>query len=391
MGEKMSEQKKSKNKQETVKVIFAKNAETVDFGKYHLLYDGGKFKYNPDENLSCSKQLSNNCGVFIINAELDDEIENQDENEYKKFLLIVEPQYGAEFLNNIEKLIEEFKNNSIEYDKENSSEDDFNKLIFTNKEKSIYPGKDTINISEIPENQRKNCIEKINSLINSYNVISGEKISEIKTEEKNAENKDTEDKKAENKNVENKKAENKNVEIPIPTFAFNIANIFEVVARATIKNAIKNSGNIGWKVINGNDKGNEHKVLKEDNNNFYINGTVKPDIIIRKKVKKCEIDTNEYIIIDAKYKSPENKNRMDRLQILAYAYLYDAHIVGHIFPKKPNGTNKELSSYNINTIFNKSLDKNPSDKYKYVELYLDGSLKGNIEKIFGNKNEKSNN
>lgn len=254
-------------------------------------------------------------------------------------------------------------------------------MIFTNKEKSIYPGKDTINISEIPENQRKNCIEKINSLINSYNVISGEKISEIKTEEKNAENKDTED----------KKAENKNVEIPIPTFAFNIANIFEVVARAAIKNAIKNSGNIGWKVINGNDKGNEHKVLKEDNNNFYINGTVKPDIVIRKKVEE---NTYKYIIIDAKYKSPENKNRMDRLQILAYAYLYDAHIVGHIFPKKSKKTNKKLSFYDINTIFNKSLNKNPSDKYKYVELYLDDeNFENNLSDIInhGNENETSNN
>lgn len=371
----MSEQKKSKNKQETVKVIFAKNAETVDFGKYHLWYDKGVFKYNLNKNFSCSKQLFNNCGVFIINAEIDSETEDQYAN--KKFLLIVEPQYGAEFLNN-KKLSEDDKEKLGEDDKDNSIEDDFNELIFNNKEKSIYPGKDTINISEIPENQRKKCIEKINSLINSYNVISGEKISEIKTEEKNGKNKDTEDKKA-----ENKKAEKKNVEIPIPTFAFNIANIFEVVARATISESLKNTG---WEVLNGND--NEHKVLKEDNNDFYINGSVKPDIIIRKKVEE---NTYKYIIIDAKYKSPENKNRMDRLQILAYAYLYDAHIVGHIFPKKPNGTNKELSSYNINTIFNKSLDKNPSDKYKYVELYLDGSLKGNIEKIFGNKNEKSNN
>ena len=378
----MSEQKKNKNKQETVEVIFAKNAETVDFGKYHLWYDKGVFKYNLNKNFSFSKQLSNNCGVFIINAVIDSETEDQYAN--KKFLLIVEPQYGAEFLNN-KKLSEDDKEKLRKEDKENSSEDDFNKLIFTNKEKSIYPGKDTINISEIPENQRKNCIEKINSLINYYKVISGEKIPEIKTEEKNAENKD----------IRNKNTENKNVEISIPTFAFNIANIFEVVARVTISESLKNTD---WEVLNGND--NEHEVLKSNKNNegkgnegkgneeFYINGTVKPDIVIRKKVEE---NTYKYIIIDAKYKSPENKNRMDRLQILAYAYLYDAHIVGYIFPKKPNGTNKELSSYNINTIFNKSLDKNPSDKYKYVELYLDGSLKGNIEKIFGNKNEKSNN
>lgn len=368
----MSEQKKSKNKQETVKVIFAKNAETVDFGKYHLWYDKGVFKYNPDKDFSCSKQLSNNCGVFIINAELDDEIENQDENEYKKFLLIVEPQYGAKFLeDNKEKLSEDDKEKLRKEDKENLSEVDYNKAIFTNKEKSLYRIKNTLKL-HIAKGKRDDCIEKINSLINYYNVISGEKISEIKTEEKNAENKDTEDKKA-----ENKKAEKKNVEIPIPTFGFNIANIFEVVARSAISAAIsENKENTDWEVLNGND--NEHKVLKENNDDFYINGSVKPDIIIHNKDK--------YIIIDAKYKSPENKNRMDRLQILAYAYLYDAHIVGHIFPQKPNETDKELSFYNINT---------PLGDYKYVELYLDGSLKENIEKIkkklLEMKNETSNN
>ena len=374
IGEKMSEQKKSKNKQETVEVIFAKNAETVDFGKYHLWYDKGVFKYNPDKDFSCSKQLSNNCGVFIINAELDDEIENQDENEYKKFLLIVEPQYGAKFLeDNKEKLSEDDKEKLRKEDKENLSEVDYNKAIFTNKEKSLYRIKNTLKL-HIAKGKRDDCIEKINSLINSYNVISGEKISEIKTEEKNAENKDTED----------KKAEKKNVEIPSPTFAFNIANIFEVVARSAISESLKNTG---WEVLNGND--NEHRVLEEDNNDFYINGSVKPDIIIRKKVEE---NTYKYIIIDAKYKSPENKNRMDRLQILAYAYLYDAHIVGHIFPKKSKKTNKEFR-FDINTIFNKH-DKNPSDKYKYVELYLDDkNFENNLSDIIkpGNENETSNN
>lgn len=84
---------------------------------------------------------------------------------------------------------------------------------------------------------------------------------------------------------------------------------------------------------------------------------------------------------------------MDRLQILAYAYLYDAHIVGHIFPKKSKKTNKEFR-FDINTIFNKSLDKNPSDKYKYVELYLDDkNFENNLSDIInpGNENEKSNN
>lgn len=380
----MSEQKKSKNKQETVEVIFAKNAETVDFGKYHLWYDKGVFKYNLNKNFSFSKQLSNNCGVFIINAVIDSETEDQYAN--KKFLLIVEPQYGAEFLNN-KKLSEDDKEKLRKEDKENLSEDDYNKAIFTKEEKSLYRIKNTVKL-HIAKGKRDDCIEKINSLINYYKVISGEKIPEIKTEEKNAENKD----------IRNKNTENKNVEISIPTFAFNIANIFEVVARVTISESLKNTD---WEVLNGND--NEHEVLKSNKNNegkgnegkgneeFYINGTVKPDIVIRKKVEE---NTYKYIIIDAKYKSPENKNRMDRLQILAYAYLYDAHIVGHIFPKKSKKTNKKLSFYDINTIFNKSLNKNPSDKYKYVELYLDDkNFENNLSDIInpGNENEKSNN
>ena len=43
---------------------------------------------------------------------------------------------------------------------------------------------------------------------------------------------------------------------------------------------------------------------------------------------------------------------MDRLQLLAYAYMYDCEVVGHIFPeKKDKGSEllNELGEYEINS------------------------------------------
>jgi hypothetical protein len=39
--------------------------------------------------------------------------------------------------------------------------------------------------------------------------------------------------------------------------------------------------------------------------------------------------------LDAKYKDPSRPDRArdDRLQLLAYAQAFDAHIIGHIFPQ----------------------------------------------------------
>ncbi len=68
-----------------------------------------------------------------------------------------------------------------------------------------------------------------------------------------------------------------------------------------------------------------------DEKSFYFHGNAVPDIVLKKE------DSEEYIILDAKYKDPEDReDRDDRLQILAYAVLYDAKQIGHIFPADKN-------------------------------------------------------
>ena len=63
---------------------------------------------------------------------------------------------------------------------------------------------------------------------------------------------------------------------------------------------------------------------------IYLEGKVIPDIILK------EENGSEYVIFDVKYKTGETNSgtRIDRFQILAYAYIWDCKRIGHIFPKK---------------------------------------------------------
>ena len=63
---------------------------------------------------------------------------------------------------------------------------------------------------------------------------------------------------------------------------------------------------------------------------IYLEGKVIPDIILKKE------DGSEYVILDVKYKTGETNSgtRIDRFQILAYAYIWNCKRIGHIFPKK---------------------------------------------------------
>ena len=84
-----------------------------------------------------------------------------------------------------------------------------------------------------------------------------------------------------------------------------------------------------------NDGETKDKQKTDDNeeNIFYLDGIVVPDIVIWDEKK------NEYYIYDVKYKDPTGKHdRDDRLQILAYAFMYNAKRIGHIFPD--NGVNQ---------------------------------------------------
>lgn len=320
--------------------ITAKNSETVEFRKFNSI-QGNDAVY--DENGSFSKQLSTNCGVFVfdIKENKNGELIGTD----KKLLVIVTPQYGDNFLNTKHHSVNTIKN-----------QNDFNKLLFQNKNKLLSSDQEDIlffkgdekskislKLSEIPYDK----IEQIKRLIKTFKNFTGSNLLNI----------------------------NENNEITITPFAFDVAGLFEFIAREKIREIINKNQlkEPDWEVLDGNI--NPHDVLiekpKEKNKKeFHINGEVKPDIIIHNK------NTDKCIIIDAKYKSPDKNDREDRLQILAYAYLYDAHIVGHIFPThdKSSGDNnkKELKFHKLNTSLG---------NYNYVQLYLDEDLPDNINKI----------
>ncbi|MGN0502033.1 MAG: hypothetical protein ACI4HN_03815 [Ruminococcus sp.] len=326
--------------------ITAKNSETVEFRKSNSI-QGNDAVY--DENGSFSKQLSTNCGVFVfdIKENKNGELIYTD----KKLLVIVTPQYGDNFLNTVKPNKNRVKSFS-------------NELLFSNKDTGLFfkGDKSEINLtlSEISADE----IEEINRLIETFNNITGCNLQKLP--ELNDKNKDTKI--------------TINEPITITPFAFDVAGLFEFIAREKIREKIREIINKNqlkepdWEVFDGNL--NPHNVLiektkKENKKEFHINGEVKPDIIIRNKKTKKDI------IIDAKYKSPDKNDREDRLQILAYAYLYDAHIVGHIFPthakSSRDNNKKELKFHKLNTLLG---------DYNYVQLYLDDeNLSDNIERI----------
>lgn len=315
---------------EKIKIITisAKNSETVEFRKFNSI-EGNDAVY--DENGSFSKQLSTNCGVFVFDI-------NEKKNE--NLMVIVAPQYKVDFSN--------IKDNSLSIEvKEINSQKE---LLFFNKDKVLFfkgdeKSKIRLKLSEFSADK----IKEINSLIETYNKFAKCKLTELP--ELNDKNKDT--------------------KITITPFAFDVAGLFEFIARERIREIIKPKQDRevldDWEVLDGNS--NSRNVLEENEKEFHINGEVKPDIILRNK--------NKHIIIDAKYKSSDKNDREDRLQILAYAYLYDAHIVGHIFPSQAKSSRdnnkKELKFHELNTSLG---------DYCYVQLYLDDkNLSKNIKEI----------
>lgn len=328
---------------EKIKIITisAKNSETVEFRKFNSI-EGNDAVY--DENGSFSKQLSTNCGVFVFDI-------NEKKNE--NLMVIVTPQYKVDFSN--------IKDNSLSIEvKEINSQKE---LLFFNKDKVLFfkgdeKSKIRLKLSEFSADK----IKEINSLIETYNKFAKCKLTELP--ELNDKNKDT--------------------KITITPFAFDVAGLFEFIARERIREIIKPKQDRevldDWEVLDGNS--NSRNVLEENKKEFHINGEVKPDIILRNK--------NKHIIIDAKYKSSDKNDREDRLQILAYAYLYDAHIVGHIFPSQAKSSRdnnkKELKFHELNTSLG---------DYCYVQLYLDDkNIKEIIkqtEEICDKENEQNGN
>ena len=101
-------------------------------------------------------------------------------------------------------------------------------------------------------------------------------------------------------------------------------------------------------------------------NATYINGPLKPDIIIRNRV------TNKTAVFDVKYKDYSNCRyiRNDRLQMLSYCLMYDCENIGNIFPAKADDVS---AFYDMNPL--NSLD-NRQRNYHQLELRIEGASDG---------------
>ena len=176
----------------------------------------------------------------------------------------------------------------------------------------------------------------------------------------------------------------------IRPYAINLALLFELYSRWYVKNNMKSFAVEGARLLNyisdktkkkfdeekegaklickpidasqddskseKNDAESKDKQKTDDNeeNIFYLDGIVVPDIVIWDEEKK------EYYIYDVKYKDPTDKNdRDDRLQILAYAFMYNAKRIGHIFPD--NGFNQHKDEP-----FEVDSENNVEYKMKYI-------------------------
>lgn len=113
-------------------------------------------------------------------------------------------------------------------------------------------------------------------------------------------------------------------------YAVSMSKLFEMYVRAYLKRAgIKSylSNAEGIHILKYDYKS---KVLSQNARVYsnYIGGNVKPVIIL------FNPQTNKYVVFDVKYKNLLHGKtaRADRLQVLAYALLYNCENVGIIFP-----------------------------------------------------------
>ncbi|MDF2943887.1 MAG: 5-methylcytosine restriction system component-like protein [Herbinix sp.] len=134
-------------------------------------------------------------------------------------------------------------------------------------------------------------------------------------------------------------------------YAVSMDKLFEMYVRTYLKQAgIKSylSSEEGLHMLKYDYKS---KVLEQSDNLYsnYINGNVKPDIIIHDTKK------NKYVVFDVKYKNIQNRgySRADRLQILAYALMYDCDNVGIVFPSLTGVENEYYAGNAIQSIENR--------------------------------------
>lgn len=136
-------------------------------------------------------------------------------------------------------------------------------------------------------------------------------------------------------------------------FLVRLPGLFELYARVLVRKSLPE----GWELEpfvtdreltqeTGKGKGWRSVGSGEFYSSSYIAGRVIPDLVLRKKET---VSNTVYVILDVKYKDPTRRgglNREDRLQLLAYAGLYDAHEIGHIFPPV-NGFSQSRYALNV--------------------------------------------
>lgn len=147
-------------------------------------------------------------------------------------------------------------------------------------------------------------------------------------------------------------------------YAVSMSKLFEMYVRA----CIKRSGIPSYKSASGDQVfllqyDYKTRVLEHNSVGFarYISGNTKPDIIIRNPIN------SKQLVLDVKYKNLANNRgaRNDRLQILAYALMYNCDNVGIVFPSL-DGQNNYV--YTENCILS---DESRQRVYNQLELSID--------------------
>jgi hypothetical protein len=195
--------------------------------------------------------------------------------------------------------------------------------------------------------------------------------------------------------------------IGIIPYAVNMPLLFECYARKRIKDKLKEIAPKDkcearmLKFISDKrsmDKlGDEFgylSVMEDKKSECYIKGSVVPDIVIEYTCKEENKEEKFYRIYDVKYKWSENKKsaRDDRLQLLAYEFMYNCdNNLGFIFPKQELGTKAPETSIITNPPLEEDekngckrvfADKDDETLY-YIEFYLGNGKIDNDDWLIG--------
>ena len=169
----------------------------------------------------------------------------------------------------------------------------------------------------------------------------------------------------------------------VQPYMINMETIFELFTRTIFKKAItaykeSMSNNLiplqlsRFRTIKDNDN---YKILKGKYDNgklistYIMDRTIIPDLVIEKGSKNEGI---EYIIFDCKYKDKERRDasRYDAFQLMTYSLLYNAKIVGFVFPSFRNNITK---SNNLVSLGDRINIVNERDEREYYEYVLTGN------------------